>query len=90
MRVDLRRIPAKGAKRDDVLLFSESPGRFVVTVEPSKRKKFEACLKGTKKALVGEVLSPQSGFTIVGLNGMAVIRSSIEHLKNSWQRPLKW
>ena len=40
MEVDLRRVPATGVDRNDLLLFSESQSRFVVTVHPENRSGF--------------------------------------------------
>ena len=36
------RFPKTGVDRNDLLLFSESQSRFVVTLDPSKKKVFEA------------------------------------------------
>ena len=35
MTIDLRKVPAEEVDRDDVLLFSESSGRFIVTLDPA-------------------------------------------------------
>jgi phosphoribosylformylglycinamidine synthase len=40
MEIDLRKVPAIEADRDDLLLFSETQSRFVVTI-PSHRKAFQ-------------------------------------------------
>ena len=39
MEIDLRKVPHKGIERNDLLLFSESQSRFVVTLDPSKKKR---------------------------------------------------
>ena len=36
MKIDLARIPIDQVERDDLILFSESAGRFIVTVDPAK------------------------------------------------------
>jgi phosphoribosylformylglycinamidine synthase len=89
MEIDLRRVPASGADRDDVLLFSESQSRFVVTVHPENREEFEDCLKGNVFAQTGRVL-PGKEFTATGLKGERVLQADIFDLKEVWQRPLRW
>jgi len=90
MSINLRNVPHQGISIDDILLFSESTGRFVVTIAPSKKKKFEIAMKGVKKALVGKVRPLKDGVTITGLKGKRILRSSVESLKESWQKPLRW
>jgi phosphoribosylformylglycinamidine synthase II len=89
MEVDLRKVPASGVDRNDMLLFSESPSRFVVTVRPENRKAFEECLKGNLFAAVGRVLGGKN-FIITGLQGGVVVRTDIDELKEAWKKPLMW
>jgi phosphoribosylformylglycinamidine synthase II len=89
MEVDLRKVPASGVDRNDTLLFSESPSRFVVTVRPENQKAFEECLKGNLFAPVGRVLGGKS-FIITGLQGASVVRTDIDELKEAWKKPLRW
>jgi phosphoribosylformylglycinamidine synthase len=87
MNVDLRAVPMEGVDRDDFLLFSESQGRFVVTVHPHNREAFERALMGQDCAQVGTVRG-DSRFEVSGLGGGAIIQSHIETLKKAWKRPL--
>ena len=89
MEVDLRRVPSSGADRNDVLLFSESQSRFVVTVHPENQKAFEDGLKGNIFAPIGRVVSGND-FTVIGLQGALVVRADIFDLKEAWKRPLRW
>jgi phosphoribosylformylglycinamidine (FGAM) synthase-like enzyme len=89
MEVDLRKVPSSGVDRNDVLLFSESQSRFVVTVHPENQGAFEDCMKGNAFSEVGKVIAG-SDFMISGLNGKAVVRVNIFDLKEAWQRPLQW
>jgi phosphoribosylformylglycinamidine synthase len=89
MEVDLRKVPSSRVERNDVLLFSESQSRFVVTVHPENQTAFEDCLKGNALAEVGIVVEGKT-FKVVGLSGKAVIQADIFDLKEAWQRPLKW
>ena len=89
MEVDLRRVPASGVDRNDVLLFSESPSRFVVTVHPKNQAAFEECLQGKVFAAIGRVVEGNN-FTIFGLKGKVVVQADILQLKEVWQRPLRF
>jgi phosphoribosylformylglycinamidine synthase len=89
MEVDLRKVPSSGVERNDVLLFSESQSRFVVTVHPENQTAFEDCLKGNVLAEVGHVVEGKT-FRVLGLSGKVIIQADIFDLKEAWQRPLKW
>jgi phosphoribosylformylglycinamidine synthase II len=89
MEVDLRQVPASGVDRNDVLLFSESPSRFVVTVHPENQAAFEECLQGKVFTPIGRVVEGKD-FTIVGLQGKVVVQADIYKLKEAWQRPLRF
>jgi phosphoribosylformylglycinamidine synthase len=89
MEVDLRKVPSSGVDQDEMLLFSESQSRFVVTVAAENQTAFEACLERNAFAEVGKVVRGSS-FTIVGLHGHVVVRADISELKEAWQRPLRW
>ncbi len=89
MEIDLRKVPASGVDRNDSLLFSESPSRFVVTVHPEHQKAFEDTLKENTFAPVGRVVSGKD-FRIFGLTGAVVVRADIDELKEVWKKPLRW
>jgi phosphoribosylformylglycinamidine synthase II len=88
METDLRKVPAEGIDRSDRLLFSESPGRFVVTVSPGNRKAFEGMVRGDI-ACIGTV-TDSSNFTVRGLDGSVIIKSGIRELKEAWKKTLAW
>jgi len=89
MEVDLRRVPSSGVNRNDVLLFSESQSRFVVTVHPENQAAFEDCLKGNVFAEVGKVIEGRA-FKVAGLSAKVVVEADIFDLKEAWQRPLRF
>ena len=86
--VSLKKIPAKGITRDDVVLFSESNSRFIVEVPLSKKKAFEAAVKTIPFGLLGEVSSGRK-LVVKGLKDKVVVTSGIDALKNAWKRPFK-
>jgi phosphoribosylformylglycinamidine synthase len=74
--------------REDVLLFSESPSRFLVEVRPADAPAFEKALAGVALARLGEVAA-DGRLVIRGRKGV-VIDEPIAGLKEAWQRPLRW
>jgi len=87
MKVDLSKAPVDGVSRNDELLFSESQGRFVVTVAPSEAEAFEKIFKGKKAARVGIVTEAQK-FEIIGFGERVVVKADVLKLKEAWRRPL--
>jgi phosphoribosylformylglycinamidine synthase len=72
LQVDLERVPADGVDRDDLLLFSESAGRFIATVNPDRREAFEALFKGTGCANIGTV-TEQARLVVQGLERKTIL-----------------
>ncbi len=87
--VDLARVPAVGIDRDDMLLFSESQSRFVVTVAPGEKEAFERALADQPCREIGSVLS-EPIFRVSGLDGRKIMEVGIDELKEAWQRPLRF
>ena len=86
MTIDLSRVPAEAGLRNDKLLFSESPGRFIVSVPTECRDKFEGLLVGYPVACVGEVTGSEI-LAVTGVNGNALCKIPIGDLKTAWKRP---
>jgi phosphoribosylformylglycinamidine synthase II len=89
MEVDLRKVTSSGLNRNDVLLFSESQSRFVVTVRPENQAAFEDSLKGNRLAEVGKITEGRT-FKVIGLSEKVVVQADIFDLKEAWQRPLRF
>lgn len=87
MAVDLARIPAADdAGRDDVLLYAESAGRFIVTVNPLHAESFEALFQALPLACIGHTVA-EPRLTVQGLSGKTVIDLSVADLKEAWRKP---
>ena len=84
LTLDLAKVPQSGDLRPDQLLFSESCGRFLVTVSPSQREAFEKLFVNLPCALVGEVSVDQC-LVIVGQDGKRLLAEPIAALKQSWK-----
>ena len=86
LEVELSAVPREGVERDDTLLYSESQGRFIVTVAPEDQEAFEEHLKGLPCACVGRVVKKER-LTIRGLEGNTLVNVGIRQLKSTWKRP---
>ena len=87
MGIDLRRVPARDMARDDGLLYSESAGRFIVTVRPADKDAFEEIMSGNVIGEIGTVV-PDHTFRVVGLSGEIAVDADIDELKAAWQKTL--
>ena len=86
MDVDLAQVPVKDVARDDVILFSESAGRFIVTVAPSNRKEFEEIFKESACACIGKI-SAETELVIKGTDNRKLISVPVPDLKAAWKQP---
>jgi phosphoribosylformylglycinamidine synthase len=90
-RVELANVRFDGDKRyrtDEVLLFSESASRLLVTVHPAQWSAFEETMQGTIFSQIGQVADPDT-ITIAGLAGKTVLQGSLDQMKTAWQRTLR-
>jgi phosphoribosylformylglycinamidine synthase subunit PurSL len=96
--VSLSGAPREEDAADDlVLLFSESPTRFLLEARPRDAGALEDRLAGLPVGRLGEVVSRNGDapaaaprLTVVGLDGSVVVDASVDDMKAAWQRPLNW
>ena len=86
LTVDLNRVPSTGVDRDDTLLFSESAGRFIVTVAPDHQEAFESLFDGQPAACVGRVVETPN-LKITGIHGKCLADLAVERMKAVWKGP---
>jgi phosphoribosylformylglycinamidine synthase len=84
--VDLNRVPVETALRDDVVLFSESAGRFIVTIAPDHQKRFEEIFEGAPYAPIGRVVQ-KPDFIIRSNAAQPIIQCTVDQLKTAWNMP---
>ncbi len=89
MTIDLGTVPSDGIDRDDILLFSETQSRFVVTVAPEAAAEFEKVMQGADCARAGRITG-DGVFELAGLSGSAVVREQVSALKEAWQKTLRF
>jgi len=87
LELDLRKVPAKGLRRDDFVLFSESNSRFLVEISEKARDEFEGLMKGRVCAEVGKV-SKSPRLCVRGLGGEVVVDAALGDLLKSWKKTL--
>jgi len=86
MEVDLSKVPGAKTLTPGQVLYSESCGRFIVTVAPERQTAFEAIFSKMNIGRVGAITeSPM--LIIRGDAGAPLVREDIAGLKNSWRRP---
>jgi phosphoribosylformylglycinamidine synthase len=86
MKIHLDRVPVEGLESDDAVLFSESQGRFVVTVAPDRCETFERFFQGLACERIGEVTG-DGRFEVFGRDGARSIALSVAEMKTVWKTP---
>jgi phosphoribosylformylglycinamidine synthase len=89
MHIDLARVPSEDIDRNDTLLFSESQSRFVVTISPEAKNRFEEIMTDSAIGEIGAVI-PEGVLKIDGLTGNRIMEEDIHLLKEAWQKPLNF
>jgi len=86
MEIDLARVPAVNGLSTSQTLYSESCGRFVITLAPDNKERFEEFFSGMKANPVGTV-TESPDFCVIDNTGQTIIREDINKLKDSWKKP---
>jgi phosphoribosylformylglycinamidine synthase II len=86
MEIDLSRVPSEDVNRNDTLLFSESGGRFIVTIDPKHQETFDTMFQNFPCGMIGKV-TENKNLEINGIDDTRIISSSVQDLKAAWKRP---
>ena len=70
--------------RDDQILFSESAGRFIITIAPENKEIFEKLFKGLPCSLVGKVLGKNENLKVNGWDGNSITNIAIGKLETAF------
>lgn len=84
--IDIAGMPRTTDMRDDLLIFSETPGRFIVSIRRDTRERFEALMSRVPFALLGEVRSDP--LLIIRNAKKVLIEEDINRLKLSFKKTL--
>jgi phosphoribosylformylglycinamidine synthase len=74
---------------DTARLFSESPTRFVLEVQPANTTALREVFAGLPLAKVGATVN-EPRLRVAGENGEWLIWAKLDELKEAWQKPLRW
>ncbi len=85
MKIDLGQVPVEGIKENDRILYSETPGRFIVTIDPKNKEKFETLMEGLPYGLIGEV-TKEKRLVVRGIDRNIIINIEISELKQAWKK----
>lgn len=85
LHITLSKIPSS-TKRKDAILFSESQGRFVVTVAPENEIQFEKILTGTVFRKIGQVSEEDA---VVIKTGSSSVRIPLTKAFSSYRKTFK-
>jgi phosphoribosylformylglycinamidine (FGAM) synthase-like enzyme len=90
--VSLRDVPCDDeSAHDTVLLFSESPSRFLLEARPEHVRDLFDLFGDLPLGRLGEVKGDDAPrLTVRGLGGVAVVDASLTDMKSAWQSPLRW
>ena len=86
MDIHLGDVPSGDGLSNSQILFSESAGRFLVTVAPETQKAFEKAFSDMKIKQIGAVTESPI-LRVRGKQGALIIEEEIPQLKDSWNRP---
>jgi len=86
MDIDLESVPTDQALRADTLLFSESAGRFIVTIDPKKKNEFENLFADLPCGRVGSITETPE-LHIKDTHGTLAISAPVRDLKSAWKTP---
>ncbi len=86
--IDLSKAPVKDDVRDDIILFSESQGRLLVTVDPVKQGDFESLMKGNSFGLLGHV-SAGGRVEVFGRDGKLIIDTDVRRLSDAYRKTFR-
>jgi phosphoribosylformylglycinamidine synthase len=90
VRIATNSIPAaRGLKRMDNLLFSESNTRFIVEVDRGKQKLFAQIMQKIPHARIGEVTDGDF-VEFLGRDKKPVVRAAWKKLLQAWRKTLLW
>lgn len=87
IEVSLRNISGQ-VSRNDFVLFSESQGRILVTINPKNKKEFEKAMEDNYIKQIGQVTDNKQ-LIIKGLKNEVIINLNLEQIEKSYKSTFK-
>ncbi|MCH2176399.1 MAG: AIR synthase-related protein [Lentisphaeria bacterium] len=88
LEIDLDKIPQESGLSISELLYSESNSRFIATIAPENKEKFESLLAGIAFAEVGTVTSEKD--VKLSKDGACVVKANVDTLLNNYESTLAY
>jgi phosphoribosylformylglycinamidine synthase len=85
LTIDLSKVPCETDLNDSAVMFSESAGRFLVTVDPARQDAFEALFEGRPCTCVGQVTS-KPRLIVNAQDGGKLLDLEIDALVTAWEK----
>jgi phosphoribosylformylglycinamidine (FGAM) synthase-like enzyme len=86
LEMNLKDVPgAEWIKRDDLLLFNESPGRILLEVPEDKASRFESMFEGFPCARIGRLTKSKGSLRIIGRDGGAIVDTELSVLRRAFK-----
>jgi phosphoribosylformylglycinamidine synthase subunit PurSL len=86
--VELSGVPASGTLSPEETLYSESASRFLVSVPPQHRERFEGLFAGQHFALLGK--TTDDAMLTIARDGEPYLALAVEELARAWKGTLSW
>jgi len=87
MEIELNRIKGYSGLTNSKILYSESAGRFIITISSGKRMEFERIFADLTISHIGHV-TESSSFRILGKGNELIIEEDWSELKDAWKGPM--
>jgi len=85
-KIDIQKMPCSQGLSDDKRLFSESAGRFIVSLSPEHKAQFENIMDDACCCEIGIVLNSDQ-FQVLGNSGKQINDLSVGEMKRVWKQP---
>ena len=86
MEINLGEVPSPNGLSETKILYSESAGRFLVTVDPQKRAAFEKSFPAGNLTHIG-IVTDSTIFSLRNREGDLLMEEDIFELKDCWKNP---
>jgi phosphoribosylformylglycinamidine synthase subunit PurSL len=87
IEIDLNKLKTN-IERNDFILFSESQGRILLTINPEKQKEFEELMKENEFYLIGKVREDEK-FIVKGINEKKIIELNVNEMLEAYKKTFK-
>jgi phosphoribosylformylglycinamidine synthase len=86
--IKLSKVKSSDRLRSDIILFSESQGRFLVSINPNNKDKFDSLFSTLPCSCIGSTTNGAS-FKITGVDDRKIINTDILNIEYNYRKKLK-